>query len=295
MSETHDSIDEGATSATAAPAARRLPAGRRGLLVRAGIVAGLLVVFVVLPGWIATRPAFMQRYSNLAAPYRTWSTSVHSTVPCQGCHVPPDVLSQAGFDARMVGEFYLTLLPGRGRLDLLRTPVSAACSACHFEERTVSPSGDLNIPHRAHVGVLKLPCVRCHAYLVHEKSPEGRHTPTMAGCLKCHDGRQAKNACSTCHTAKATPATHATPAWLVDHASHAKDPACVKCHAWTEHWCADCHARRPRSHGSDWRARHADAVLAHRDCEACHLSAFCVRCHGVLPPQNLDPKLTLVR
>lgn len=273
---------------------RALATGRHRRLFRAGVAVAALALFVLLPGWIATRPAFLGRYPDLAAPYRTWSTSVHATVPCQRCHVAPDLLSQTVFDARMVGEFYLAVVPGRS-FGGLAVPTNAACFSCHFEQRTVSPSGDLNIPHRAHVEVLKLACVQCHAYLVHEKSPEGKHTPTMAACLKCHDGRQARNACATCHTNKAAPPSHATADWLVAHASHRDDPACRRCHAWTAHWCADCHARRPKSHGSDWRVAHAAAVKVHRDCEACHAGNFCVRCHGEVPAANRDTTLTLVR
>jgi uncharacterized Fe-S cluster protein YjdI len=56
----------------------------------------------------------------------------------------------------------------------------------------------------------------------------------------------------------------------------------------------DCHADRPQSHGDDWRAVHGERVAEHRSCEACHIGAFCVRCHGEVPRLNYDPALELV-
>ena len=52
-----------------------------------------------------------------------------------------------------------------------------ACSKCHVDLRTVSPSGDLNIPHRAHVAVLKMQCVECHDNLVHTTNAAGQPHP----------------------------------------------------------------------------------------------------------------------
>ena len=74
-------------------------------LVRLGVVALVLVVLVVIPGYIALQPSFVQRYSNLSPEYKTWSTSVHANVPCQRCHVSPQPVDQAMFAAKMVGEF----------------------------------------------------------------------------------------------------------------------------------------------------------------------------------------------
>jgi hypothetical protein len=137
-------------------------------------------------------------------------------------------------------------------------------------------------------------CVECHGYLVHEKSATGKNTPTMAACLRCHDGDTAKNACTACHTEKAAPDSHKAASWTIVHAEQGKDPQCVKCHAWTKNWCVDCHSRRPRSHGGNWRATHGDRAVKQRSCEACHKASFCIRCHGEVPQANFDPALKLV-
>ncbi|MDZ4167770.1 MAG: hypothetical protein U1E08_08760 [Coriobacteriia bacterium] len=266
----------------------------RGRLARAGLVVLAVFVLIILPGVLASRPAFFSRYPALGEQYVPWSSSTHLEAGCEGCHVPPGTIPRALHRARMVGEFYLSVVAGSREPGYFATPTNDACLECHSDLRTISPKGDLQIPHRAHITILKMDCVECHNYLVHELSPEGKHTPPMIECLRCHDGDVAKDACTACHTQKAAPDSHSTVDWLVTHAAEASDPECVTCHKWKEDWCADCHRDVPRSHTSDWRAVHGDRVAEHRNCEACHESDFCVRCHGVVPPLNLDPTLELV-
>lgn len=267
---------------------------RRLILKRAGIVLLVLLVFVVLPGYLGSRPGFWGRMSKVKAPHDAWASSTHAKASCQECHVKPTVLARNGYMARMVGEFYLSLV-NRSRVPgVFVTPTNAACLVCHSELRTLSPKGDLQIPHRAHIEILKMTCVECHKYLVHTKSPEGKHTPPMAECLRCHNGKTAKDDCHACHTEKNAPATHRTSTWLVKHSEDAKNPECVKCHKWATNWCSDCHSQRPQSHGRDWRDVHGTVVKKHRNCEACHAAKFCVRCHGVVPKVNYDPELKIV-
>jgi hypothetical protein len=272
-----------------------ISSGRTRLFVRLGVVALLLAIFVFVPMYIALQPSFVERYPNLAARHTTWTTSVHASVPCQRCHVSPKPLAQAAYAVRMLGEFYVSFVARDRQPDLYPVPTNAACESCHSDLRTVSPKGDLNIPHRAHVNVLKMECVRCHKYLVHVESPEGKHTPTMAGCLTCHNGKLAKNSCSTCHTAKAIPESHKAADWTAVHAQMQGKVDCKPCHAWTKNWCADCHSRRPRDHAADWRTKHGEQVKTHRNCEACHQAAFCVRCHGEVPQLNFNPALQPVK
>jgi hypothetical protein len=263
--------------------------------VAAGIGLGALLVLVIVPSFLATRPGFFGRVSSLTEKHATWATSTHAEASCESCHVSPNVFAQAGYRVRMAGEFYLSFVARSRQPKIFGTPTNDSCLACHNALRTVSPKGDLQIPHRAHVTVLKMRCVECHNYVVHEKSPEGKNTPPMAGCLRCHNGDIAKNNCTACHTKKAAPASHQAPDWAIVHAQRATDPECDSCHKWTKDWCVDCHVRRPASHGADWRAKHGAQVEKHRSCEACHDGPFCIRCHGEVPAKNLDPTLVIVK
>lgn len=270
-----------------------MPDKRRRLIVVGAIVL-VVVLLVIVPGCVAMQPAFIGRTPALAEKYEPWSVSTHVEAGCEGCHAAPRPLAQAVYRARMVGEFYLSFVAPNRTPSVFSAPTNEACLECHNDLRTVSPKGDLQIPHRAHVQILKMQCVECHNYLVHEKSPEGKHTPPMVGCMGCHDGDTAKDACTACHTEKAAPDSHRDADWLIQHAEQSGDPECVGCHKWAEDWCADCHSQRPRSHGANWRDVHGDQVKKHRSCEACHDGEFCVKCHGEVPKENFDPTLKMV-
>ena len=273
----------------------RLPGGRTGrALFAAGAMVLVVLIFLVVPGLIASQPSFYAGFPTTAKEYRTWTRSVHVVAQCQNCHVAPDWAAQAVWAARLPGEFYLSLFPGH-QPGWFAKPTNPACQSCHTDLRKVSPSGDLNIPHRAHVTVLHMQCITCHKYLVHKTNPQGDDKPTMVTCLVCHNGRTAKNSCSACHTEKALPVSHRAADWLVVHPQMQKKIDCAKCHKWTSNWCAQCHATRPRSHTKTWRVDHGKAVARHRDCEVCHQASFCIRCHGELPRLDYDPNLKPVK
>lgn len=254
------------------------------------LVAGLCVVMVTLtilgPGYVASQPSFLERFVNTQTFVRTWRSSTHAEVTCQSCHVRPTVVSQLAHNTRMVAEFYLSIISVGRNPAIFGKPPNASCENCHEANRTVSPSGDLRIPHRAHVKVLKLRCIHCHGYVVHSTNPEGTHTPRMATCLVCHDGKQAKNACTACHKKKTFPVSHRSPKWLIVHPAQQKKINCKECHGWVSKWCRECHTRRPRSHTDKWRSAHKVKVAKRRNCEACHKPNFCVRCHGETPALN---------
>lgn len=254
-----------------------------------------LLVLVGVPLLVTAQSTFFSRYPALSEQYKPWAKSTHLEVGCEGCHAKPKPVQQAFYRAGLVGEFYLSVASRSRTPELFGKPTNESCLACHSDLRTVSPEGDLQIPHRAHVTVLKMQCTDCHKYLVHELSPEGRHAPRMIDCMKCHDGDRAKDTCTACHTEKAAPASHRVSSWRYEHSERAKDPECKSCHEWIKDWCADCHARKPKSHGRDWRATHREQVKVRRTCEACHEQDFCIRCHGEYPRENLDPTLKLVR
>lgn len=259
-----------------------------------GLAVLALAVLVVAPGYYASQPGYLARYPNLSAPYKAWATSKHKDVSCESCHVPPTITAWVAHSAVMVGQFYVSLISPERQLGGYPPPTSATCHGCHESLISVSPDGDLKIPHRAHVDVLGLACVRCHSNLVHHPNAAGRDIPQMITCLTCHDGKQAKNACATCHTAKAAPDSHRAANWDTIHPREVGKVDCASCHAWTVKWCADCHARLPRSHTTTWRADHPPAVKANRNCEVCHTGDFCVRCHGVVPSLNFNAAVKLV-
>jgi hypothetical protein len=67
---------------------------RRRRLVIAGIAVLAVLLLVVLPGFLATRPGFFGRVPGLGVKYETWSTSTHSEAGCESCHVPPNAVAR---------------------------------------------------------------------------------------------------------------------------------------------------------------------------------------------------------
>ncbi len=128
----------------------------------------------------------------------------------------------SGYGLASIPAFYSQLFLGTQTTNLLKPPSVAACQKCHTNYRQVSPNGDLLIPHKAHVVVLKMNCVECHKNLVHSANEKGYNSPKMATCLaKCHDGKTASNKCTDCHTRKQTPESHAQKNWLEVHSEQA--------------------------------------------------------------------------
>jgi len=256
--------------------------------VRRKVITWLVVAFGVLvlvaltvPVIFTLQPDYYRRYPALALRMDHWETSTHSRISCSECHIPPGVDGLLAFAARSIPAFYSQLSSGPDDTNLLQAPGRDACQSCHTTYRNVAPSGDLLIPHRAHVEVLGMECVTCHKDLVHSVNRHGFNKPEMGLCLEqCHDGDTASNECVDCHTRKQTPESHARDDWLRVHGDFAESEDCAVCHDWTPGYCARCHEQRPESHAGNWKSDHAPHALTRGDgCLVCHAQEFCDECH----------------
>jgi len=251
-------------------------------------VLGALIiigVFIGLPYYLVSRPVFFKGFAGTKSYHDSWSISTHAEVNCVRCHTKPAGSDLAAFYLQRGLELYIRSVFHLARPLSWRKPPSEACVVCHATSRKASPSGDLLIPHKAHVDVLKMKCIDCHQYVVHKKNPEGKHTPRMATCLKCHNGRKADNQCKSCHKKKSYPASHRSEEWLVVHSQKEEEKSedCVKCHGWVKDYCRNCHERKPASHAVRWRTLHPLKVASNRNCSQCHKDKFCITCHGEIP------------
>jgi len=245
-------------------------------------VAAVVVVLLVLPVVSVLQPGYYRRYPALVDRMDHWAVSTHSRVSCIDCHVEPGVGGFLTFAAKSVPAFYSQLVRGPSETNLLQAPSREACQKCHTAYRKVAPSGDLLIPHRAHVEVLDLDCGECHKDLVHSLNRRGFNRPEMELCLEqCHDGDKAANECVKCHTQKQVPETHEQADWLQVHGAQAESEDCGACHDWTPEYCEDCHAKRPASHVGNWKTDHASHARTRGEgCLVCHGGQkFCDECH----------------
>lgn len=237
---------------------------------------------LVLPPVLMLRPGHYDRFPALAQRMEHWETSTHSRISCGECHVEPGMRGTVTFAAKAIPAFYSQIIEGPNEANLFDPPGREACRTCHTTYRRVAPSGDLLIPHRAHVEVLGMECVTCHKDLVHSLNRRGFNRPEMEGCIEqCHDGDTATDECVACHTRKQTPATHKQEDWLQMHGKAAESQECGGCHDWTPGYCADCHEKRPASHVGNWKKGHAAvARVRGESCLVCHGGQkFCDECH----------------
>jgi len=273
---------DGESAAQGAPEAGEPPKRRRWWRWVALGVLVLVLVGIALPGFSVTQPGYYRRYPALATRMDNWSHSTHARMSCVDCHVEPGVGNFLVFAAKAIPAFYSQLIEGPSSTNLLKAPSRDACEKCHTTYRQVAPSGDLLIPHKAHVEVLGMECATCHKNLVHSLNRRGFNRPEMEDCLKqCHDGKTASNECQDCHTQKNTPASHKDKAWLQLHGEKAKFENCDQCHDWTPDYCTECHKQRPASHVGNWKEGHAGPAKERGDgCLVCHdKQKFCGECH----------------
>ncbi|MBI5230978.1 MAG: hypothetical protein HY876_02310 [Coriobacteriales bacterium] len=246
-------------------------------------LALVVVVLLVLPVFSTLQKRYYERYPNLHVRMENWRTSTHGLIPCSGCHVNPGARGLLSFSAKSIPAFYSQLLQGPRPTNLLTVPDRHACQKCHTTYRRVSASGDLLMPHRAHVEVLKINCATCHEDLVHSKNTQGFNSPEMSRCLeRCHDGEKATDKCVKCHTRKHVPENHRRKDWLEVHPKLTETINCGECHAWSPDYCDKCHKERPKSHVGNWKKQHQVRAKARgsKGCLFCHGGEkFCKRCH----------------
>ncbi len=138
--------------------------------------------------------------------------------------------------------------------------------------------------------------------------------PPMSACIECHKARKAPTTCQTCHSQIVPPLTHQVAAWSTKHGLSARKDvqACDRCHSVTNGpkapeylqtgdkaiayarsntLCFNCHMKRPKGHGPDWKAQHNQFAQQNKEgCLVCHsyskstasgnlTKTYCQSCH----------------
>ncbi len=195
------------------------------------------------------------------------------------------------------------------------------CTYCHTSDDPSTfvafenPPRELLFNHEQHATGQNLDCMTCHAGIDEMATAGTDHVPAMAGCMTCHDGAKAPNACESCHTNFATlrPKEHNRTDFAKEHKllARVQDASCASCH--TQESCQDCHVNAglvqttssgrdmvsPRSprltandraqgmalarvHDLNFRFTHGIAASAKTaECATCHDARdFCSTCHA---------------
>ncbi len=253
------------------------------ILILSGIGVVAIAVLIISFQIYATTLSFYCNSCHSMKPfYKSWQNSTHARQKCIDCHIEPGVENTVFFTLRVINPVYTA---GLSKPKGVNKPSNKTCLKCHTQERTISPTGILVIPHELHVKQEKLNCVDCHEFLVHYPNSKGLNTPTMVSCMNdCHDGNEASKDCLICHPKGSSPSTHAAADWIDIHEREYKknEAECSKCH----NNCNRCHKLRPKSHTDKWKfSPHAEQAgsLDSKSCGTCHDQKLCSECHQKHP------------
>ncbi|MDO8915860.1 MAG: hypothetical protein Q7W16_07250 [Coriobacteriia bacterium] len=240
------------------------------------ILATVIALAALWSGWAVTSDsAFCGRACHaMASPYTTWRASSHSATPCVRCHEGRSVLS---VPAALSTRAYSLVAQITSRSPEGRSAIPAArCLECHSEITTkvlVSDRGVMMSHRQAIAGGAT--CDDCHGSQGHETT---QRAPSMADCLRCHDGTKASAACLTCHRKPLGGLTDN------DRFGKGRSPmavTCGGCHSQAK--CDACHGLR-MPHPADYadprrHARPAAFAGKGRLCYRCHAPSDCNDCH----------------
>lgn len=211
------------------------------------ILFGGLIFAVLLGAFSANRlvraPEFCVKCHDMKPEYVTWHASSHKQFSCVECH--------------SVKKLILYFNPAQGTVQMDNLIGDEVCTKCHSNKRTITPSGDLIVPHDTHAAK-KVMCMQCHSGVGHgnivarkvaeevetvmwtpelgaqQMSPEFTE-PKMNVCLDCHIKRSVTQACEACHTNISLPPDHKEKGWGTEHGKKARTdlPYCNKCHSYS--------------------------------------------------------------
>ncbi|HWJ02094.1 MAG TPA: NapC/NirT family cytochrome c, partial [Verrucomicrobiae bacterium] len=174
---------------------------------------------------MTSRSSFCNSCHEMKSQSINWQESGHSKQRCVDCHRLTS-LQKAG----MLFTHVSGVSPG------LTTTTPVACLNCHTEDRVITPSGDLRIPHTTHLD-RKVDCGSCHPAAGHVKDGSGTNegTVVMAVCIKCHYQNGATVGCRACHRKLPATVAHLKADWPVNHGKYAAQglKGCNECHKYT--------------------------------------------------------------
>lgn len=225
------------------------------------LVGGLLILIVLGLAGVARftlTSEFCLKCHVMAPEYYTWKASSHLQIDCTRCHIKPGL---GNLIVNRLSAFKEITLYATGTYDrpirMSSKIIDEACTQCHTNNRDITPSGDLIIPHDKHAAK-KVQCVECHNGVAHgnivarKMTDDGSYQvwnedygqkqmaqtfsePKMNTCLECHIKRKVTQACEACHTTISVPPDHKVKDWNTTHGHIAKGDLeyCNKCHSYS--------------------------------------------------------------
>ncbi len=261
----------------AAPAPVAPPSKARVLAERLAATVLVVAAVGVFYGVTSTSSFCGTTCHGMAARNESWTKSSHTAVACVRCHEGVPVVSAVSalftrshsVYAQVTGQ----VAPGGSSVPASR------CLGCHaaIEHGVVVSKTGLAMSHEQVIAQGST-CDDCHGQQGHTTK---NTRPTMASCLRCHDGTKASAACVTCHRTVAQSIAGVITDTRFGKVRLANKPTCEGCHAQTS--CDNCHGiRMPHPDNfADPKLHARPAAFSGKDkvCYRCHTFQDCEKCH----------------
>jgi nitrate/TMAO reductase-like tetraheme cytochrome c subunit len=155
-------------------------------------------------------PTFCKTCHEMAPEHVTFEVSAHNQIKCTQCHIEPGAVNMVTHKIHSMKEVYYHIVGPPDPIVQTMPVMNVNCVQCHSENRLVSATGDLIVNHEGHIKDAKIPCITCHAGVVHAKAVERginhqkdldywtmenadkliskKYTsPNMGTCIDCHN------------------------------------------------------------------------------------------------------------
>jgi nitrate/TMAO reductase-like tetraheme cytochrome c subunit len=157
-----------------------------------------------------SNPSFCKTCHEMAPEHVTFEASAHNQIKCTQCHIEPGPVNMVTHKIHSLKEVYYHIVGVPDPIVQTMPVKNVNCLQCHSENRLVSATGDVIVNHEKHIKDAGIPCITCHAGVVHAKAVERgiNHTadldywtkenaekliskkytsPNMGTCIDCHN------------------------------------------------------------------------------------------------------------
>lgn len=274
-------------------------------------LVGLLII--IYGGTKATSTStFCSSCHEMKPEYYTWKASTHSEVDCVSCHIEPGAKNLVKAKADGVKELYKKVTNSYTAPIKMPSEIpNEACETCHnMDNRLVTPSEDIIIPHDTHAEK-DVACIQCHSGVAHGKIAQRKVTfqtdyhkwdkelgrsmmsdskfvnLEMQECMDCHKARKATLACEDCHASGMYPESHLEKDFKLGTHGAAARSDLQECHT--------CHSYMSDNKIEALEQKHAVTSFLTDDNKSEQIisveeysktNTFCRDCHGEKPPSH---------
>lgn len=223
-------------------------------------------------------------------PHARAESDLHRSVTCVRCH--EDRRGVGAFSAAASRAMHVVAAEVRPSWSGGYGAVTAAaCRSCHKTQTSgvwTVKKQQVRVSH-AEPLTAGANCTDCH--VLNEEGEIGELTRGMTPCLRCHDGKRAKDDCALCHLGDPSAAIRDKDRNMVFSAEIlVPDHRCGGCHE-DQSKCDACHGLR-MPHSAEFKANmHARpaAFEKKKSCfEVCHGINECNKCHSFHPGQRVS-------